>query len=74
MIECLVVSAAEAARMLKLRPEEMLRRLEMGEIAAMRDGKNWKIPKTTLQVYVENKAIAEARERRKLYEKVQVEP
>jgi len=73
VIECLVVTAAEAAKMLKLNPKETGRRLEIGEIPATRDGREWKIPKTTLQKYIEDKAIEEARERRKLYEKIQME-
>jgi excisionase family DNA binding protein len=31
--------------------------VEMGDIAAYREGKNWKIPRTLLQKYAEDRAI-----------------
>ena len=38
---------------------------------AYREGRNWKIPVDLLKATVENKAIKEAQERRRLHEKVQ---
>lgn len=63
-MERLIYSATEAAELLGTRPNTIQRLLESGEIPAYRDGKNWKIPKTLLLKYIEDKAIAEAKERR----------
>lgn len=70
-VEPLVYTAAEAAQALKLNPDLVLRRLERGEIPGKREGRGWKIPKTLLQAYIENEAIRESKERRKLYEEAQ---
>lgn len=71
VIEPLVYTATEAAQALRVRPDLVLLRLERGEIPGKREGTGWKIPKTLLQAYIENEAIREAKERRKLYEKTQ---
>ena len=70
-IEPLVYTAVEAAQALRVNPDSVLRRLERGEIPGKREGTGWKIPKTLLQAYIENEAIREAKERRKLYEEAQ---
>ena len=57
----LIVSAAEAAKLLH-------RKLRTGEIPAYREGTNWKIPLDLLKVTIENRAIEEAKERKKIYE------
>lgn len=64
----LVVTAEEAARMLRTRPDAILKRLEHGEIPAYREGRGWKIPRSLLEVYVENMALAEAKGRREIHE------
>lgn len=71
--ETLILTASEAARTLRLSAAETLRRLEMGEIPATRDGTRWKIPRTLLVGYIENKAIKETQARREAHEKVQME-
>lgn len=70
-VEPLVYTAAEAAQALRVRPDLVLLRLERGEIPGKREGTGWKIPKTLLQAYIENEAIRESKERRKLYEEAQ---
>ena len=70
-MDTLVVTLAEAAKIIRVSIEEMSRMAEEGEIPAYRDGRNWKIPKSLLSAYVENKAISEAKERRKLHEETQ---
>lgn len=62
----LVVSADEAAHLLRERPEKTKERLESGEIPAYREGRNWKIPRSLLQNYIESKALAEAKTRRQV--------
>lgn len=65
----LIVSAAEAAKLLKTDTHTVHRKLRTGEIPAYREGTNWKIPIDLLKVTIENQAIKEAKERRELYEK-----
>lgn len=62
----LIVSASEAAVLLRERPAKTLERLEAGELPAYREGTAWKIPYELLKNYVEAKALAETRTRRKL--------
>ena len=64
----IVIPASEAARMLGMDNNAFLKMLERGEIPAYRKGRNWKIPMDLLKATVENKAIKEAQERRRLYE------
>lgn len=71
MTEQLVVTASEAAKLLKIDKNKLAEQLASGEIPAYRDGWNWKIPKTLLQAYIENKAIEESRVRRKAHEEAQ---
>ena len=63
-IEPLVVSAIEAAEMLRTGVHVVYPLIERGEIPAYRVGCNWKVPITKLQQYVEERAEAEAYERR----------
>lgn len=67
----LVVPASEAARMLGMDNNASQKMLERGEIPAYREGRNWKIPVDLLKATVENRAIKEAQERRRLHEKAQ---
>lgn len=69
VVEPIVYTAEEAAKALKTDHETVLKRLARGEIPGKREGRNWKIPKTLLQVYIEDEAIKEAKERRVLHEK-----
>ncbi len=69
-MDALVYTAAEAAEILRERPGSVQKKLETGEIPAYREGRIWKIPKTLLIAYMENRAMEEAKERRKLNEKV----
>ena len=71
--ETLILTASEAARTLRLSAAETLKRLEVGEIPATRDGTHWKIPRTLLIGYIENKAIKETQARREKYEKEKME-
>ena len=70
-MEKLTVSATEAAKLLGTRPDLLLSQLERGEIPAYREGKNWKVPVDLLKATVENRAIREAKERRRLYEEAE---
>lgn len=69
MVEAIVYTACEAAKALKMDPGEFNKKLEAGEIPAAREGRLWKVPKTLLQAYIENRAIAEAKGRREAFEK-----
>ena len=68
-MEKMVVSATEAAKLLKVRPNLLIAQLEAGEIPAYKEGTNWKIPADLLRATIENRAIKEAQERRRLHEK-----
>lgn len=63
-MERIVCTASEAASVLGMRKDTVLRLLEMGDIPAYREGKNWSIPKSLLQKYVEERALKEAQERK----------
>ena len=67
----LVISASEAAKLLGTDNNVVQKMLERGEIPAYREGRNWKIPVDLLKATVENRAIKEAQERRRLHEKTQ---
>lgn len=54
----------EAAAFLRTDRGKVQQGVEKGEIPAYREGKNWKIPRTLLQKYAEDRATAEAEERR----------
>ena len=64
----MIYSAQQAAKLLKISQKEILKRLEAGEIPAYRDGRDWKIPKELLQAHMENRALRESAERRRLHE------
>ena len=65
-MDSMVISAKEAAKQLKIDHTDVYRKLESGEIPAYREGKNWKIPVTLLQKYIEEKAEEESRIRREV--------
>ena len=67
----LVIPASEAAKLLGTDNNVVQKMLERGEIPAYREGRNWKIPVYLLKATVENRAIKEAQERRRLHEKTQ---
>lgn len=67
-IEPIVYTAYEAAKALKMDPTEFNKKLASGEIPAIREGRLWKIPRSLLKMHIENRAIMEAQERRKLHE------
>lgn len=64
----LIVTASDAAKLLKTSQAEMLRMVQTGEVPAYREGKNWKIPLSLLKTTIENRAIEEAKERKRIYE------
>ena len=64
----LIASAAEAAKLLKTDTHTVHRKLRTGEIPAYREGTNWKIPIDLLKATIENRAIEEAKERKRIYE------
>ena len=68
-IEPLVVSAIEAAEMLRPGVHVVYSLIEKGEIPAYRVGCNWNVPITKLQQYVEERAEAETYERRMVAQK-----
>ena len=67
----LVLTADEAAKEIRTGQKTVLDKLESGEIPAYREGTHWKIPRKLLEQYVENKALSETRERRKIKENIQ---
>ena len=60
----LVISMRDAVDMLDTSPKTVQGLLESGELPAYREGRNWKIPLSLLEKFVEEKAIAEAAERK----------
>mgnify|MGYP001325805951 CR=1 FL=1 len=70
----LVLKPKEAAEELRIGIATMMDKLHSGEIPAYKDGADWKIPSDLLKKYVEEKALAEAKERsRNGQEKISVE-
>lgn len=67
----LVLTAQETAKALQESPKTTLGKLKSGEIPAYREGKNWKVPVKLLERYIENKALTEAKERRKIHSEVE---
>lgn len=67
-MEKLILTATEAAKALSTTPAKVLELLSEGEIDAYREGRNWKIPKVSLEDYVRERAAFEAAERRRLHE------
>lgn len=63
-MDVLVVSAAEAAKMLSIKAATLHEELETGRLKAYRDGRNWKIPVEALHEYVNTRATNETKERR----------
>lgn len=60
----LIYTASEAAKVLGTRNDTVQALLKAGEIPAYREGRNWKIPKTSLEAYVEERAMRETERRR----------
>lgn len=67
----LVLTAEETAKVLRENQRTTLDRLESGEIPAYREGTHWKVPVKLLERYVENKALTETKERRKIHKEVE---
>lgn len=65
-MERLVVTPDEARILLREKSETIYKMLKDGTIPAYKSGKTWKIPLKTLEQYIENKAICEARARREM--------
>ena len=59
------VSMAEAAKLIGIQVSAIQTMLETGEVPAWREGRNWKIPVTSLVKWNEDRATREAAERRK---------
>ena len=76
-MENLIITPDEAARLLRESKQHVMDSLNAGDIPAYKVGANWKIPIRTLQNYIENKALQEARARKEILnaekEKVQME-
>lgn len=62
----LVVTPEEAALLMKEQKASVYNMLKNGEIPAYRSGTEWKIPLKSLEQYIENKAITEAKARREM--------
>ena len=60
----LIIDVEETSGLLRCRKAEVYELLESGELPAYREGSRWKIPLSTLERYVEERAISEARARR----------
>lgn len=64
-MEKLILSPAEVAESLSTSPNTILAAIQSGEIPAYREGRNWKVPKASLQQYVIDRAAKESAERRR---------
>lgn len=60
----LVITPREAATILSTSITTINEQLAAGEIPAYREGRNWKIPKASLNVYIMERAEKEAAARR----------
>lgn len=69
----LIVSATEASKLMQTDRHTVLELLDRGELPGYREGRNWKIPLRLLNAYIENRAIKESKERRKIHEEVEME-
>lgn len=67
----LVLTAEETAKVLRENQRTTLNRLESGEIPAYREGTHWKVPTKLLERYIENKALTETKERRRIHQEVE---
>lgn len=67
----LVLTAEEVAKELREGVGKTLEKLESGEIPAYREGTHWKVPAKLLERYIENKALTETKERRKIHQEVE---
>ena len=65
-MDALNVSMAEAAKLIAVKATFMQELLDAGEVDAWRDGRNWKIPVSSLMKWNEERAAKEARERREM--------
>ena len=65
-----IITADEAAKVLRVSKSAVQRMLQEGEIPAYREGRCWKIPYKLLLTTMEHKAIVEAQERKKLAEEL----
>ena len=63
-MEKMTISASETARRLGISKESTLRMLELGDIPAIRMGRNWLVPIKALDEWLMEKAKTEAKERR----------
>ena len=69
----MIYTAGQAAKLLKISPKKMLEKLDSGEIPAYREGQDWKIPQGLLKAYIENRALRESAERKKLHSELKGE-
>lgn len=69
----LIVSATEASKLMQTDRHTVLELLDRGELPGYREGRNWKIPLRLLNAYIENRAIKESKERRKVHEEMEME-
>lgn len=63
-MESMILSATEAANVMRVQTETMLQLLEAGKIPAIRMGRNWKVPVKSLERYIVERAENEAKARR----------
>ena len=69
-MEQMNVSMSEAARLIGVQASLMQKMVERGDVPAWREGRNWKIPVSSLKKWNEERAVREAAERRKAYDSV----
>lgn len=67
-MKTLVVTAAEAAELLKTSDSSVIKKLDAGIIPGYRDGNTWKIPVELLKEYVKDRALLEAKNRQMIRE------
>ena len=63
-MEKMTISASETSKRLGISKESTLRMLELGDIPAIRMGRNWLVPIKALDEWLMEKAKTEAKERR----------
>lgn len=68
-MEKIIVRVTEAAEMLATSPNRVKELIREGQLAAFRDGKNWSIPVECVHDYAKVRALKEAAERKRQWQK-----
>ena len=68
-MEKIIVRITEAAEMLATSPNKVKELIESGRLGAYQDGRNWSIPVELIHEYAKDRALKEAAERKKQWQR-----